>query len=51
MEDDEYALYDLSTDIGEQTNIVDDRPEVATRLKMLLAEWQTEVDAEFPTNR
>jgi hypothetical protein len=39
-------LFDLRTDLGERTNLVVERADVAKRLEKLLAAWLLEVDAE-----
>lgn len=39
-------LYDLSTDLGEMTNLAEKQPERARRLLAQLHAWQDEVDAE-----
>ena len=35
------ALYNLRKDIGEQTNLVDDRPEIVRRLKKQMADFES----------
>jgi arylsulfatase A-like enzyme len=42
-------LFDLRADIGERTNLIGERSDVARRLERLLAAWQAEVDAEAKT--
>ena len=37
------TLYDLSDDIGEQTNLIDEHPEIAQRLKRQLATFETDL--------
>jgi arylsulfatase A-like enzyme len=37
------ALYDLSVDIGEQTNVVDQYPEIVERLEKELQNWNSEL--------
>ena len=37
------TLYNLSDDIGEQTNLLDEHPEIAQRLKRQLATFETEL--------
>ncbi len=39
----EQWLFDLSRDPGEQTSLIDSRPDDATRLKQLVAAWEDEV--------
>ena len=44
----EYELYDLSKDISESKNIINEMPEKAAELKEKLAVWKKEVGAEDP---
>ena len=37
------TLYNLSDDIGEQTNVIDEHPEIAQRLKRQLATFETDL--------
>ena len=47
--DDRYWLYDLSEDIGEQTNLAAERPEIAERLKSAYDRWDSEmIDPLWP---
>ena len=39
-------LFNLRTDIGERTNLIGQRSDIARRLRPLLASWQADVDAE-----
>jgi hypothetical protein len=39
-------LFDLRTDVGERENLIARRPDVARRLRPLLAAWQEDVDSE-----
>ena len=39
-------LFNLRRDIGERTNVIGQKTEIARRLQRLLTEWQNEVDAE-----
>lgn len=39
MKGEEYELYNLSEDPGEKNNLYEDRPEVATRLRIVLDKW------------
>jgi len=39
-------LFNLRGDIGERNNLIGQRPDVARRLRQLLAAWQEDVDAE-----
>ena len=49
LEDKSFALYDLSTDAGEQNNIIDSMPELASRLKNEILAWQKETNAPIPS--
>jgi len=49
LEDNSYALYDLSKDVSEQNNIIDKMPELASQLKKELKAWQKKVKAPIPT--
>ncbi len=49
LEDDKYELYDLDSDIGEQTNVIVENEQVAARLKRSLAAWQQDVGAKMIT--
>ena len=40
---DKYELYDLTTDISEKTDISATRPEIVTRMKNELENWQESV--------
>ncbi|MEM7476241.1 MAG: sulfatase [Planctomycetota bacterium] len=42
-------LYDLSDDISEKKNLVEDKPELAASMQTELEEWLTSVDAQIPT--
>ena len=39
-------LFNLRTDIGERTDLAKEHPEIARRLRPLLAEWEKDVDSE-----
>ncbi|HEY0098759.1 MAG TPA: sulfatase-like hydrolase/transferase [Pyrinomonadaceae bacterium] len=39
-------LFNLRADVGERNNLIGHRPDIARRLRPLLAAWQTDVDAE-----
>lgn len=41
-------LFNLSTDIGEHTNLVETQPEINQKLRTKLKAWLIEVDANFP---
>ena len=43
-------LYDLSQDLGEGNNLVDELPKVVTKMKRYLAKWLIETGARFPEN-
>ncbi len=45
--DDRVELYDLDTDIGEQTDLGERQPELAARLLAKLKRWQNAVGAKF----
>ncbi|PIB30444.1 sulfatase [Maribacter sp. 4G9] len=47
-EDDSDELYDVSIDIGEQKNLVGQKPETANRLRGKLLQWLDEVGANVP---
>ena len=49
LEDKSFALYDLSKDAGEQNNIIDSMPELASRLKKEMSAWQKETNAPIPS--
>ncbi len=48
FEDDRLELYHLDTDVSEQHNLADARPDIVNRLHGLLAAWQQEVEALIP---
>jgi len=41
-------LYDLSTDIGEQNNLVETKPEIARQLKTQLESWYIKMNLDLP---
>ena len=49
LEDKSYALYDLSKDPGEENNLVDALPEIASQLKKEIINWQKNVNAPIPS--
>ncbi|MDH3734623.1 MAG: sulfatase [Gemmatimonadota bacterium] len=49
FEDGAVELYDLSRDIGERRDLIDERPEEAARLLNELRRWREEVGANMPT--
>ncbi|RCS41507.1 DUF4976 domain-containing protein [Bremerella cremea] len=48
-DDDSCELYDLSSDLSEQNDLAQIKPQVADDLKRLLATWLHEVEAGIPT--
>jgi hypothetical protein len=36
-----YQLFDLSKDIGETTNVIEDHPEIAKRLEKIVEEYRS----------
>jgi uncharacterized sulfatase len=36
LKDDTFELYDLESDLGEETNLADDKPEIVTRIRALM---------------
>jgi arylsulfatase A-like enzyme len=40
LENDTYELYDLSTDISEEKNIIESMPEIASQMKAEMAAWK-----------
>lgn len=49
LEDKSFALYDLSKDPGEENNLVDALPEIASQLKKEVTNWQKRVHAPIPS--
>ena len=47
-ENDNEELYNLSTDFGEQNNIIEANTEIAEKLSKKLLGWLTEVGAHYP---
>ena len=47
----EWELYDLSDDLGERSNLIDRRTEVALRMQTQLREWMVKVDAQRPIEK
>jgi arylsulfatase A-like enzyme len=47
-ETDETELYNLADDIGEQTNLSQQQPEIRDRLKAKLRQWQQRISAKMP---
>jgi arylsulfatase A-like enzyme len=50
FEDDHIELYDVRNDIGEETDLTSQQPELAKQLRDDLHRWQKEVHAKFPTD-
>jgi arylsulfatase A-like enzyme len=48
FEDGRIELYDLQRDVSEEENIAEEDPELASRLKRLLAGWRESVEAKLP---
>lgn len=48
FEDGRLELYNLRTDLSEETNLIEEEPEIAQRLHHLLSEWRTSVEAKMP---
>jgi len=49
FDDGSVELYNVSADIGEETNLAQAKPLLATQLQTRLAEWRKDVDAAMPT--
>jgi uncharacterized sulfatase len=49
FEDGRLELYDLAQDIGESTNLAEEKPQVAKKLQARLATWRKQVGAKMPT--
>lgn len=47
-EDGRYELYNIDTDINEQTDIISQHPDRAAKLKKQLQDWLTATNATFP---
>jgi arylsulfatase A-like enzyme len=47
-EDDHLELYNLEKDIGENQDISGKKLKIATKLKKMLKDWRTEVNAQMP---
>lgn len=41
-------LFNLADDVGEKNNLIDERPEVAARMRDHFRHWQAEMDAAEP---
>ena len=50
LEDNSYALYDLSKDESEENNIINEMPELASKLKKEITAWQKKVKAPMPAS-
>jgi arylsulfatase A-like enzyme len=46
VDGDDTMLFNLARDIGERHDVAKERPDVARRLRPLLAQWEADVDAE-----
>jgi len=51
FEIDQYELYDLSTDISEEKNIIDTQPEIAQKLKAELVAWKSKYLTSAQVNK
>ena len=49
FENDSIELYDLHKDLKERNNLRDSMPQITTKLKEQLTNWQREVKAQFPS--
>ena len=49
FENNTFELYNLKDDISESNNLIDQRPEIAKKLKIKLENWRNEVDAQYTT--
>jgi arylsulfatase A-like enzyme len=47
----EWELYDLASDLGEQHNLLQDKPDIAAHMQGLLRAWMIEVDAQRPISK
>ena len=47
----QYELFNLAEDLGEQTNLVEQQPEVRNRLAVELAKYLVSVEAQMPIIR
>jgi arylsulfatase A-like enzyme len=47
----QWELYDLASDLGEERNLLTDKPDVATHMKEQLRMWMKEVDAQRPISK
>ena len=48
FEDGRIELYNLREDIGEDHNLAGEQPELAAKMKAMLADWRESVDAKIP---
>jgi arylsulfatase A-like enzyme len=46
LDGDDLLLYNLRTDIGERNDLAMTRPELVSRLRQLISDWEKDVDAE-----
>jgi arylsulfatase A-like enzyme len=49
FEDGQLALFNLRDDLGERTNLAEQKPEIARELQAKLSEWRKAVNAPMPT--
>lgn len=47
-EDGRLELYDLRNDIGEERNLVKDKPELAKKMQKMLVNWREKMEAKIP---
>ncbi len=48
-EDGAIELYNLKTDLSEAANLAETKPDIAARLRKMLADWRESVGAQMPT--
>jgi arylsulfatase A-like enzyme len=46
LDGDDLLLYNLRTDIGERNDLAMTRPELVSKLRRLISDWEQDVDAE-----
>lgn len=49
FEDNAYELYDLKNDVGENTNVASNNPDIVKKMVKELDEWRAQVNAPVPT--
>ena len=47
FETNEHELYDLENDVGEERNLIQEKPSLAEKLIIMLEEWREEIDARM----